>query len=291
MRLLESASKLRLALLLGSATGLATGCVVTLGSGTSSSECGGTFSNSEPQPDGTCACDAGYDWCNPTDPDDFECCALDSCESGSNNHVVGDNCVCDAGFTWCNPDDINDLDCCEIPGGETGSSGEATSGDGDGDGDTSTSGDGDGDNLPPETCTMAEEGASWCNTDPGDALENSRWWFCIEGVWTEFPTFMDESCIDEGADFAYGCEYRPNDPTPGNYPVCGTGSGAMCDNADANTCADATTLSFCLHSRLGTEDCQLFCENGSLNGLGEDFEFGECEVVNGDADCSCYNSP
>lgn len=93
--------------------------VVPIDSSTSgsSSVCGGPFSNSSVQIDGTCVCDPNHDWCAPADPDDFECCALDACISGSNNHVVGDDCVCNAGFQWCDASDITNLDCCEIPTG------------------------------------------------------------------------------------------------------------------------------------------------------------------------------
>ncbi len=287
MSLRQSNFKLRLALLLGAATGLAAGCVVSFGPG-NPSECGGTFSNSEPQDDGTCACDAGYDWCNPGDENDFECCELDSCVSGSNNHVEGDSCACDAGYEWCDPSDASNLDCCEIPGGETGEAGEATSGDGDGDGDgdTSTSGDDEG-TLPPETCSMDEEGASWCTKDDGDDPAGSRYFFCMDGLWVEDTTFMDLWCVDGGEDFAYGCGYDGTD----NLIYCGSGPGTACTASTPAECADTDIIHECISEKLTATSCQTFCENGLMNGLGEDFEFGECEVVDSVADCSCYNSP
>lgn len=85
--------------------------------GGSRHDCGGEFSNSNFGPDGmTCVCDQSFDWCDPNAPDDFECCANDSCASGMNNRInLEGSCVCDPGFQWCDPNSVTDLNCCTPP--------------------------------------------------------------------------------------------------------------------------------------------------------------------------------
>ena len=93
--------------------GLAVGCTVG-GDVAGSDECGGVGSHSEINEEtGDCECDAGYDWCNPEDENDFECCDDDDVYCPDpNSHVTAlDECACDAGYAWCNPADLDDLTC------------------------------------------------------------------------------------------------------------------------------------------------------------------------------------
>lgn len=68
---------------------------------------------------GTCECDAGYEWENPADPNDFTCVQADeekpsACGAPGSNSMtdVDGNCTCVEGFDWCTTDP-NDLTCCE----------------------------------------------------------------------------------------------------------------------------------------------------------------------------------
>ena len=68
---------------------------------------------------GTCECDAGYEWENPSDPNDFTCVQSEDEEpsacgaegSNSTTNANGD-CVCVEGYEWCTTDP-DDLTCCE----------------------------------------------------------------------------------------------------------------------------------------------------------------------------------
>jgi len=282
MRLLETIPRLRLAMLLGATTGLgAAGCVVTRGDGSDRTECGSILSHPEEQDDGTCVCDANYDWCNPNDEDDYSCCENNdnACENGSNNYVNGDECFCDAGYTFCS-DDPNDYDCCP-GGGETGDTTAETTGDGDGDGDGDTGTDG---TLPPETCETSEEGFVWCTNSDTTGPEGSQTFVCESGAWVEYPNFPDQSCVDDGYDFAYGCVDNGTDV----QFVCGDGPGTSCDTSGYEAmCIDSDVISECFYGKTTETSCQAFCENIGIDGI--TYEIGECETVEGASDCSCYD--
>lgn len=96
---------LRTSLLLGSVLGLGFGCIIDLG---------------------------------PPPP---------PCDTGVHNQIDDGECICDPGYDWCDPNDATNLDCCSDGVGEDEIDGDGdgdptTVGDGDGD---PTTGDGDGD--------------------------------------------------------------------------------------------------------------------------------------------------
>lgn len=68
---------------------------------------------------GTCECDAGYEWENPTDPNDFACVQIEeeepsACGAPGSNSTTDANgdCTCIEGYEWCTTDP-SDLTCCE----------------------------------------------------------------------------------------------------------------------------------------------------------------------------------
>ena len=68
---------------------------------------------------GTCECDPGYEWENPTDPNDFSCVQIEdekpsACGAEGSNSTTNANgdCVCVEGYEWCTTDP-DDLTCCE----------------------------------------------------------------------------------------------------------------------------------------------------------------------------------
>jgi hypothetical protein len=76
----------------------------------------------------------------------------------------------------------------------------------------------------------------------------------------------------------------------GYQPWCGDGPGDDCDTStyEAN-CFDGDTLYTCNYAKVHATGCLEFCNNGSMNGLGQDFEMGVCDVMDGVADCSCFD--
>jgi hypothetical protein len=65
---------------------------------------------------GECLCDAGYQWADPDEIDDFTCEMVDAtgdampCDD-ANAMIVDGECFCNCGYTWCS-NDPNDLSCC-----------------------------------------------------------------------------------------------------------------------------------------------------------------------------------
>jgi hypothetical protein len=224
---------------------------------------------------------------------------LEPCESGSNNKLdENGECECRIGYEWCDPTDDTNLDCCETNNGSGG-----TTGPGDGDGDNSTTngdgdgspgdgdgmpGDGDGDGdcagaqLPPETCSPDEEGFYWCTNDMAMGPECSQFFICMGGVWTESAAFMDESCVFDGYDFAYGCF---DDGTNVVFE-CGDGSGEPCADSDPAFCVDMDQIGYCKYGKTTYDSCLTFCQTEGIEG--QTYEYGECDMsIPDDIACFC----
>lgn len=82
--------------------------------------CAAPGTNSAPYAGGGCACDEGFSWCQPDDPTDHSCCALEPCAGGNDNHTVDGECVCNVGFVWCPVDGEANQECCAYGSPTTG---------------------------------------------------------------------------------------------------------------------------------------------------------------------------
>ena len=237
---------------------------------------------------------------------------IEECDSGSNNQLDDQgNCECRPTYEWCDPDDDSNLDCCDTDVGDGDTDpvgdgdGDNTTGDGDGDnttgdGDGDPTGDGDGDptdttdpsdndcetgELPPESCTPEEEGFYWCTNTEAMGPGCSAFYICQEGVWVEDAAFMDDSCSFDGYDFAYGCVDDGQDV----IFECGDGSGTACDNSDPAYCVDGDAIGYCLWGKETRDSCQLFCEEEGIEG--QTYEYGECDnSIPDDVACFCCDS-
>ena len=227
------------------------------------------------------------------------------CDSGSNNKLdSNDECVCRIGYDWCDPTDETNLNCCDDDIGDgttsdTNTDPTTTNGDGDGDatgdgdgdpagdGDGDQTGDGDGDGdcapgeLPPESCTPDEEDFYWCTNTDAMGPGCSQFFICQGGVWVENPAFMDESCDFDGYDFAYGCVDDGQDV----IFECGDGSGEPCSDADAASCVDDDQIAYCQFGKETWDSCLLFCEEVGIEGV--TYEYGECDASDPD-DIACF---
>jgi hypothetical protein len=164
--------------------------------------CGAGGSHSHFARPDTCACDPGYDWCNPLDDRDYGCCRADDVCPGDTYFASG-ACYCPDPLTWCHPDDPTDYSCCEV--GDPGSSGETGSGGAD---PTSagTSGDGTpGGTPPPDICPPDQEGYYYCTHSEAMGPDGSRFYICQDGRWTEDGATPDRICREDGYSAAAGC--------------------------------------------------------------------------------------
>lgn len=70
---------------------------------------------------GHCVCDAGHEWADLNNADDYTCVPIpprpDVGNCGPDNHsvLVDGECYCDVGYNWCS-DDPADLTCCSDAG-------------------------------------------------------------------------------------------------------------------------------------------------------------------------------
>jgi hypothetical protein len=227
---------------------------------------------------------------------------LEECETGSNNKVdENGNCECRYGYEWCDQDsESGDLHCCDSDIGDDETAGdgdEDPTGDGDGDGDGDPTGDGDGDGdptgdgdgdgdpgtLPPDDCSDAEEGLYWCTHDQAMGPEGSKFFICESGSWNEDAGFMDESCMFDGYDFAYGCV----DDGEAVLFECGDGSGEACEDEDAAFCIDADQIAYCQSGKQTWDSCLEFCQEVGVDGIL--YEFGECDETEPVA-CFCCDA-
>lgn len=273
------------------------GCVITLGGGGDDAgihECGSLLANN----DANCVCLAGYERCNPNDPNDTDCCEKEGKGDGTcepNSYLEGGQCFCDPGYAWCNPNDDNDLTCCEDPGqtsqgtgGATESGGsESTSGSTTETAPTTSAGTSGG----PVECNEAVEPPANCNPDDEFVFcsnpescgpEGSKHYICEGGVWVENPSGPDENCAVDGYDFGYGC-------TDNGQMVeywCGYGSGEACNTNTPATCDGTNTLVQCAYGKQSETDCFKLCTEG--DGMGSPtYDFGDCQVQDGEAVCAC----
>jgi hypothetical protein len=258
----HSLQSLKLAALFGGALGLGIGCVITF----EPIEPCESGVNNKLDDNGECECRVGYEWCDPNDASNLNCCDDGNADGGTGDTGDGDG---DSG-----------------PG--DGDNGDGDTGDGDGDGDAGD-GDGDGDcapgELPPETCTAEEEGLYWCTNTEAMGPECSQFFICTDGVWTENAAFMDENCTFSGEDFAYGCV----DDGVGVVFECGSGSGEPCDNSDPLYCVDDDLIGSCVWSKSTADSCLTLCQNEGVDG--QTFEYGECDdSIPDDVACFCCDS-
>lgn len=171
-------------------------------------------------------------------------------------------------------------------------------GDGDGDGDTDetgtsesdsgtdSTGDGDGDptNPPPETCSEAEEGFFWCTHDEATGPEGSMLYLCMAGSWVESNPVMDESCVADGYDFAYGCVDNGTEV----IFECGAGSGDPCTEASPVFCVDDDVIAYCQSGKETWDSCLSFCQEVGVEGV--TYEYGECDDSVPEVACFCCDS-
>jgi hypothetical protein len=229
---------------------------------------------------------------------------IEPCASGSNNKLDDNGeCECRIGYEWCDPDDATNLDCCDSDVGDTSGDGDGDSNTsvGDGDGDTATGdgdgdtgdgdgepgdGDGDGDGdctgveFPPETCLPEEEGSVWCtNTDMAQP-QCGQFFVCENGMWVEDTVAGDESCMFDNYDFSYGCYDNGMEVV---FP-CGDGSGAPCTDEPA-LCTDPDLITYCQFGKETTDSCLDFCQNEGIEGM--TYEHGYCDDVTEPDNVAC----
>lgn len=253
---------LRSSLLLGALLGLSYGCFIDV----SPLEPCASGSNNKLDENDECVCRVGYDWCNPNDPDDLDCCEDDV----SDDEIDGDG---DGDPTTSSTDNTDNTDNTET----TTDSGTDSTGDGDGDSDTGT--------LPPESCTPDEEGFYWCTHSDAMGPAGSQLFVCSGGAWVEDAAVMDESCVFDGYDFAYGCV----DDGDAVIFECGVGSGDACTEDSPVTCIDDDQIAYCLNDKETWDSCMTFCQEVGIDGV--TYEYGECDDADpADVACFCCDS-
>lgn len=250
---------LRTSLLLGSLLGLSYGCLINV----SPLEPCASGSNNKLDENDECVCRIGYDWCNPSDPTDLNCC---------------DNGVADeVGDGDGDPTSTTNSSTTDSSSTTASDTGTDSTGDGDGDGDTGT--------LPPADCSVEEEGFYWCTHSEAMGAEGSQLFVCTNGSWVENAAVMDESCMFDGYDFAYGCVDNGVDV----IFECGDGSGDACSADSAAFCVDADQIAYCLNGKETWDSCLAFCQEQGIDGV--TYEYGECDdSVPNDVACFCCDS-
>jgi hypothetical protein len=74
--------------------------------------------HSEIDASGHCICEAGHEWADPQNDEDFTCVPVADTSGGNvclaENHamIVDEMCVCEPGYEWCTTDP-DDFTCCE----------------------------------------------------------------------------------------------------------------------------------------------------------------------------------
>jgi len=259
MSLNRKLQSLKAAVVFGGVLGLGFGCVIDL----SPSEPCASGSNNRLDSNGECECKPFYEWCEPTNDANLNCCSTTG-GSGTEGSGDGDG---------------------DAEAGDGDGDGDAEAGDGDGEGDGDGDGDGDPGTLPPEDCSADEEGAFWCTHDEPMGPEGSRFFTCQGGKWVEDTTFLDDECKFIGWDFAYGCI----DDGVSVVPICGDGSGAACNNSDPAFCVDDDQIAYCDLSKETWDSCQVFCQDVGIDGI--TYEYGECDSsIPDDVACFCCDS-
>lgn len=208
-----------------------------------------------------CACEDGFAFCT-TEPDDYECCAVDV-ETGSATNNPG---------TSTDPTSTTDpTDSADSTGGNPDTC-EMTPAMGSGE-------------LPPaEACTPKVAGnALFCSNTADDGPAGGIYYECTEGGWMEMPSVATESCMFDGFDFAIGCI----DNGKAIQFACGDGPGTDCSGPACDACADDVVLNYCEQGKLHASACDLFCQETGIDGI--TFETGFCDVdpADGLPTCQC----
>lgn len=231
-----------------------------------------------------CVCKAGFSWCDPTlDPGPrgrHQCCPgaapaeSRACDSGSNNLLVPNaqgemECRCIMDFDWCNNDET-DLNCCAVNK------------------DVETPG-----TLPnpQESCDPATV-ASWCTHTESQGPVGSQSFSCVDGQWVDVTSGLDEQCRLEGFDFSFGCAHVPGDGNVQPYSklLCGFGPGTPCESTTPDVCSDdETQLLYCFHKRLVAEQCTPKEGETCKTQDNKEFEFGKCGSQGGRLSCLCFD--
>jgi hypothetical protein len=243
--------------------------------------CGGAGSYSHVSADGTCLCDAGYNWVNPADADDYRCEEIGKPGStmcdGPHNVLDGDTCSCEASYLWCDPADSDDYTCCAGPtsGTDTGLADTTAS---DSIGDTGVDPD-------PADCTTEGEGAVFCSNTAAMGPAGSQFWTCMGGSWVEQPGAADVQCAADGYDFSYGCV---DDGELVTY-VCGNGPGTACGDEVEPMCVNDDVIHACFYGRLTEDSCTTVCSTiGDAAGITYDNGFCDAEAI--PVDCFCCDA-
>lgn len=300
----RSLTKSLVSVLAGISAGISLGCLINVGSG--SQECGSPLSHSQIVGD-DCVCDAGYEFEDPNDPDNFECDRIPpKPDSGQcdepNSHPVTDGCQCDAGYNWCS-DDPNDYTCCVDPNQNpdgTGTDSDATDtlGTGTDTGMTTddptvadSTGTDTGDDMQfdpdPADCTAETEGVLFCSNTSIGGLDDSRYYVCMGGAWVEDTTAVDESCAFDQFDFGYGC--ITNNEAGSIEFICGFGPGTDCEPGGDDVCVDTDVINGCLFGKLTQDSCATIC-NTIGDEEGATYDSGFCDASAGPAECICCDS-
>lgn len=299
----RSPMKSLITIVAGLGAGISLGCIINAGG--SSDECGSVLSHSE-MVAGGCKCDAGYQWEDPDDPDNYECEPIPpKPDSGQcdepNSHPVTNGCQCDDGYNWCS-DDPNDYTCCVDPDQNPGTGGESSDSVADTGNDTGTTtndpsmadstgdtGDVNETNFDPDPtqCTTETEGSLYCTNNTNAGLADSQYFVCMAGEWVEDPTAAQASCEFDQFDFGYGC-ITDNESAQINF-ICGFGAGTDCEPGAEDACVDGDVLGGCLFGKFTEDSCARIC-NEIGDEEGATYESGFCDASGGVAECVCCDS-
>jgi len=265
MRLTQTLRTLKTPLLLGGIIGLSFGCIINL----EPLEPCDTGDNNKLDDNGECVCRISYDWCDGsndnarpnTGESDLECCDFGSGDS------VGTTSTTDT-----------DTDTTDDEVGTTGTETTET------DTETDTGTETDSGTPPPDDCSAEQEGFVWCTHSDDMGPQGSEFYVCQGGAWIEDPAYMEESCIFDGYNFAYGCVDDGQDVVF----ECGDGSGDDCDDS-LTYCVDDDVIGYCVWAKETWDSCQDFCENVGIEGV--TYEYGECDEIDpDDVACECCDA-
>lgn len=213
-------------------------------------------------------CPRGWEPC-VDDLGDFSCCMVPdpgTCPDPNSTYVEGE-CFCNAGYEWCSPDP-DDLSCCEqgatsgtTTGSEPGCPGAV---------------------APPPTCDPGAE-SFYCTNPASCGPQGGEMFVCMGGTWQPTPPAeLDQQCMLDGFDFAFGCV----DTGDGVTVECGSGPGTPCA-PDAGGCSDdMKTLMSCKWGKTTAVDCFAQCTEVG-DEMGVLYDFGSCGEQNGELACVC----
>ena len=129
------------------------------------------------------------------------------------------------------------------------------------------------------------EGFVFCSNTAEDGVCGSIYYICSGGAWVDATASLNDDCIAEGFDFAFGCF---DDGVEVKYE-CGVGPGTACTLDTPDACdGDGDSLLSCESEKLTALSCLDFCQTTSDGG--GPFEYGECATDEAGAGCLCCNS-